>query len=156
MNRARNRNASETAPPDAALSQAFPAGARFAIDGHEFAAIPKEHWDGAERRAGDREARLRQVGFVQLGGVRHILVECRSAEPGTRPPPPISSLLTGRELQVAYSVAEGKGDKVIAFELGISEYTVREHIRRIFHKLNVSKRAALVAQLVRGRMPDDR
>jgi DNA-binding CsgD family transcriptional regulator len=37
---------------------------------------------------------------------------------------------------------------VIAYDLGISEYTVREHMRRIFHKLKVSKRAALVAQLI--------
>jgi DNA-binding NarL/FixJ family response regulator len=57
-------------------------------------------------------------------------------------------MLTSRELQIAYSVADGKCDKVIAHDLGISEYTVREHMRRIFHKLKVSKRAALVAQLI--------
>ena len=64
---------------------------------------------------------------------------------------PISTMLTSRELQIAYSVADGKCDKVIAYELGISEYTVREHMRRIFHKLKVSKRAALVAQLIKTR-----
>ena len=65
--------------------------------------------------------------------------------------PPISSVLTSRELQIAYSVADGKCDKVIAYDLGISEYTVREHMRRIFHKLKVSKRAAVVAHLIKSR-----
>jgi DNA-binding NarL/FixJ family response regulator len=40
---------------------------------------------------------------------------------------------------------------VIAHDLGISEYTVREHMRRMFYKLKVSKRAAVVAQLIKGR-----
>ena len=45
---------------------------------------------------------------------------------------------------------------MIAHELGISEYTVREHMRRIFHKLKVSKRAALVAQLITARFDRSR
>ena len=81
----------------------------------------------------------------------HVLVERREFAGVFEDSAPISTMLTSRELQIAYSVADGKCDKVIAYELGISEYTVREHMRRIFHKLKVSKRAALVAQLVKTR-----
>ena len=85
---------------------------------------------------------------MQLDGVRHVLVERADVAGEAAAATPVSSMLTSRELQIAYSVADGKCDKVIAYDLGISEYTVREHMRRIFHKLKVSKRAALVAQLI--------
>jgi DNA-binding NarL/FixJ family response regulator len=57
-------------------------------------------------------------------------------------------MLTSRELQIAHFVAAGKGDKIIAYELGISEYTVREHVRRIYAKLGISKRTTLVVRIL--------
>jgi DNA-binding CsgD family transcriptional regulator len=60
-----------------------------------------------------------------------------------------TDLLTERELQIAMLVSRGKVNKQIAFQLHISEYTVSTHLRRIFCKLGVSSRAAMVAQLVR-------
>jgi DNA-binding CsgD family transcriptional regulator len=120
----------------------------FTIDGHHFMAIPQREWSRRKANAdGDRQA----AGFVQLGGVRHVLIERGAFEAESVASSSVSSVLTSRELQIAYSVADGKCDKVIAYDLGISEYTVREHLRRIFHKLNVSKRAALVAQLIMAR-----
>jgi len=122
----------------------------FAIDGHHFIAIPQKEWSVAQRKSGNRD-KTRAAGFVELGGVRHVLIE-RPGFDGAGPgPSPVSSMLTSRELQIAYSVADGKCDKVIAHDLGISEYTVREYMRRIFCKLKVSKRAALVAQLIKSR-----
>jgi DNA-binding CsgD family transcriptional regulator len=56
----------------------------------------------------------------------------------------ITTLLTGRELQIATLVASGKVNKQIACELHISEWTVSTHLRRIFAKLGVSSRAAMV------------
>jgi DNA-binding CsgD family transcriptional regulator len=56
----------------------------------------------------------------------------------------ITTLLTGRELQIATLVASGKVNKQIASELHISEWTVSTHLRRIFAKLGVSSRAAMV------------
>ena len=86
---------------------------------------------------------------LQLGGHVYALVRKESA---------VAAIdnqdlqkLTGRELQIAHKIGAGKGDKVIAFELGISEYTVREHVRRIFHKLKVSKRASIVRVLYAAR-----
>jgi DNA-binding CsgD family transcriptional regulator len=52
--------------------------------------------------------------------------------------------LTGRELQIAALVAEGNATKNIAYKLRISEWTVGTHLRRIFAKLNVDNRAAMV------------
>lgn len=56
----------------------------------------------------------------------------------------LTSLLTGRELQVAALVAIGRSNKQIASRLKISEWTVSSHLRRIFIKLNVDSRAAMV------------
>jgi DNA-binding CsgD family transcriptional regulator len=56
----------------------------------------------------------------------------------------IVARLTGRELQIAALVAQGHATKVIAYKLGISEWTVGTHMRRIFAKLNVDNRAAMV------------
>jgi DNA-binding NarL/FixJ family response regulator len=44
-------------------------------------------------------------------------------------------MLTSRKQRIVYSVADGNGDKVIAYDLGIRERAVREHVRRIFHRL---------------------
>lgn len=53
-------------------------------------------------------------------------------------------LLTERELQIAALVAQGQPNKQIAKHLHISEWTVATHIRRIFAKLHVDSRAAMV------------
>jgi DNA-binding CsgD family transcriptional regulator len=56
----------------------------------------------------------------------------------------IASRLTGRELEIAALVAQGYATKNIAFRLQISEWTVATYLRRIFAKLDVSSRAAMV------------
>lgn len=124
--------------------------AHFAIDGHQFVAIPQGQWS-AFCRKGQNDPSLRPSGVVRLDGVRHVLIARGRIDSIADDSSPLSSLLTSRELQIAYAVADGKCDKVIAHELGISEYTVREHMRRIFHKLQVSKRAAVVARLITAR-----
>lgn len=53
-------------------------------------------------------------------------------------------LLTERELQIATLVALGQPNKHIASQLRISEWTVSTHLRRIFIKLGVDSRAAMV------------
>jgi two-component system, NarL family, response regulator LiaR len=64
--------------------------------------------------------------------------------------------LTRRELEVLELIAEGRSNKRIAFELGISEKTVKAHVGRLLAKLGVTDRtqAALLAVrrgLVRSR-----
>ena len=51
--------------------------------------------------------------------------------------------LTPRELEIARYVAKGKSDKVIARELSISHHTVKNHMSRIFDKLQVADRYQL-------------
>lgn len=56
----------------------------------------------------------------------------------------LTTLLTERELQIATLVASGRSNKQIASQLHISEWTVSTHLRRIFIKLGVDSRAAMV------------
>lgn len=56
----------------------------------------------------------------------------------------LTAILTERELQIAVLVASGQGNKQIANQLCISEWTVSTHLRRIFIKLGVDSRAAMV------------
>jgi DNA-binding CsgD family transcriptional regulator len=60
--------------------------------------------------------------------------------------PSAASHLTARELQIAALVAEGRVNKQIAAELQISEWTVATHLRRMFAKLGVDTRAAMVGR----------
>jgi DNA-binding CsgD family transcriptional regulator len=55
-----------------------------------------------------------------------------------------ATLLTERELQIAVLVASGHPNKQIAKQLHISEWTVATYLRRIFVKLSVNSRAAMV------------
>jgi len=55
--------------------------------------------------------------------------------------------LTPREREIASLVSDGRVNKEIAARLGISEWTVSTHMRRIFAKLGVDRRAAMVSRL---------
>jgi DNA-binding NarL/FixJ family response regulator len=54
--------------------------------------------------------------------------------------------LTSREREIAELVAKGHGNKQIAAELRISEWTVSAHLRRMYVKLGVDTRAAMVTK----------
>lgn len=51
--------------------------------------------------------------------------------------------LSPREQQIASGVAAGRSNKEIARRLEISPWTVASHLRQIFAKLGISKRAEL-------------
>ena len=51
-------------------------------------------------------------------------------------------------MEIARLVAQGKTNAQIAKTLGVSSWTVATHLRRIFAKLRVTSRAAMVAHLV--------
>ncbi|TNG02988.1 MAG: response regulator transcription factor [Gammaproteobacteria bacterium] len=55
--------------------------------------------------------------------------------------------LTDREKDVAMAVGQGKSNKRIADDLGISERTVKTHLTRVFEKLNIKDRVALAIML---------
>ena len=56
--------------------------------------------------------------------------------------------LSSREQEIAKLVATGLPNKCIAKQLGISPWTVATHLRRIFGKLGVTSRAAMVAKVL--------
>ena len=56
--------------------------------------------------------------------------------------------LSPREHEIVRMVAKGHPNKIIADVLNISSWTVCTHLRRIFAKLGVGSRAAMVAQLL--------
>lgn len=53
--------------------------------------------------------------------------------------------LTDRELETLERVASGERNKEIAYNLGITERTVKAHLASIYNKLGVDSRAAAVA-----------
>jgi two-component system, NarL family, response regulator YdfI len=57
--------------------------------------------------------------------------------------------LTPREMEVLSMLAEGAGNKTIAWRLGISEHTVKFHLSSIFGKLNASSRTEAVTLAIR-------
>lgn len=66
---------------------------------------------------------------------------------GATPAPANRERLTRREQEVLELLASGRSNKRIAFELGISEKTVKAHVGRVLAKLGVSDRteAAVLA-----------
>ena len=76
----------------------------------------------------------------------------RRAHPGrARPARPVRGpdTLTDRELDVLQLVVAGQRNKEIAATLGISENTVKFHLRNILDKLHAQSRAEAVARAVR-------
>lgn len=53
-------------------------------------------------------------------------------------------LLTEKEMLVLQAVARGFRSKEIAFDMGISERTVKAHLTNIYQKLNVTSRAEAI------------
>jgi len=67
------------------------------------------------------------------------------AEPDV--PADIAELLTKRELEVALLVAGGLTNRVIAHKLGIAEWTVVNHLRKVMRKLECQSRVHVTLRL---------
>ncbi len=52
--------------------------------------------------------------------------------------------ITGRQLEILHLLAQGYANKMIAYELGLSEATVKVHLREVFKALKVTNRTACV------------
>ena len=78
---------------------------------------------------------------AEIDGHRYLLV---------RMPLPLADIihLSPREQEIVRMVAKGHPNKVIADVLNISSWTVCTHLRRIFAKLGVGSRAAMVARIL--------
>jgi len=78
---------------------------------------------------------------VDVDGARYLLVRLPKND---RQPVQLSP----REHEIVRMVAQGHSNKMIADVLAISSWTVCTHLRRIFAKLGVGSRAAMVARLL--------
>jgi DNA-binding CsgD family transcriptional regulator len=74
-----------------------------------------------------------------LDGVRYQLLRAIAV--------PETVHLSSRELEIARMIARGHTNRTIAAVLDISPWTVSTHLRRVYAKLNVGSRAAMVARL---------
>lgn len=86
-----------------------------------------------------------QLSHFELNGQILAIVE---AENSPNTVSDVASFLTGREMQIAALVAKGNSNKQIANQLSISIWTVSTHLRRIFVKLGVDTRAAMVYRCI--------
>jgi DNA-binding CsgD family transcriptional regulator len=76
-----------------------------------------------------------------VNGVRYLLIRMSA-------PIPALVSLTPREQEIVRMVAKGYPNKTIAGVLNISTWTVGTHLRRIFAKLGVASRAAMIARIM--------
>ena len=75
-----------------------------------------------------------------VADVRYVLIRMPAVIPNHAP-------LSPREQEIVRMVANGHPTKVIAGVLNISCWTVTAHLRRIFAKLDVTSRPAMIARL---------
>lgn len=130
---------------------------RFECEKFRFVAIPQDDWMAVQASRSDlRFLHQHLAGRLEMGRTRCVVFGYEVSRNSPCVDASIAQILTRRELQVAMLVAQGKADKEIARQLGISDHTVREHLRRACAKLSVSKRSALVASIMRPtRTPSD-
>jgi DNA-binding NarL/FixJ family response regulator len=100
----------------------------------------------------DREdnatTKRRIIVDAEVDGVRCLLTRLEKS-------PTFGISFSPRESEIARMVAKGYPNKTIAAVLEISPWTVCTHLRRIFAKLHVSSRAAMVARLINGGIVKD-
>jgi DNA-binding CsgD family transcriptional regulator len=147
---ASRRRADTNFGSEAAAGEATPSS-RFELDGHPFIAVRRlsRGWKKANA-APDIASGADAVGRISCSGKHYLVYDAQHMPaPTGGDASSAAEILTRRELQVALLIGDGKCDKEIARQLGISGYTVREHIRRIFAKLHIGRRSAIVACVLR-------
>jgi two-component system nitrate/nitrite response regulator NarL len=93
------------------------------------------------RSSPSADAENRVLLDTEVDGVRCLLVRAML-------PPTDTVLLSPREQEIARMIAKGYPNKTIASVLDISCWTVGSYLRRIFGKLHVTSRAAMVARFM--------
>ncbi|HBY81229.1 MAG TPA: helix-turn-helix transcriptional regulator, partial [Cyanobacteria bacterium UBA11148] len=83
-----------------------------------------------------------------LDGINYYIVRSRQ-----KSPPRIT--LSSREKAIARLVAQGLPNKCIGHQLDISPWTVASYLRRIFAKLGVTSRTAMINQLMQEKILQD-
>jgi DNA-binding NarL/FixJ family response regulator len=91
------------------------------------------------------------IRFVTAGGVfapvDALLADDATPTPERNEAVPPDGLLTPRQRTVLSLLQQGKANKIIAYELGMSESTVKVHIRNIMRKMGATNRTQAIYKL---------
>ena len=79
-----------------------------------------------------------------------VCAACRSPRMKDRP---LNPKLTFREVQVINLISQGRLNKEIAYELHLTEGTIKEYLNRIFRKLGVCNRTELAVWALTQEQP---
>jgi DNA-binding NarL/FixJ family response regulator len=99
-------------------------------------------------KSSSRELMAAALQTVLAGGIylpRELIADMRLHTASLREPTAETGALTPRQITVLSLLANGKSNKAIARELGISEATVKFHVTAVIRKLGVSTRAEAIA-----------
>jgi DNA-binding NarL/FixJ family response regulator len=120
-------------------------------DAQQIKTIPDTLKSGAHgfisTRTTDIPMALAAMRFVKAGGTfapLDLLMTKRPPTTGERPEAAPANQLTPRQTAVLSQVQQGKANKVIAYELGMSESTVKVHVRNIMRKMGATNRTQAV------------
>jgi DNA-binding NarL/FixJ family response regulator len=86
---------------------------------------------------------LSAIRFVQAGGTfapLEMLLSDADVSPAAQPAAQSPYRLTSRQKAVLAQLQQGKANKIIAHELGMSESTAKVHIRNIMRKMGATNR----------------
>jgi DNA-binding NarL/FixJ family response regulator len=135
---------------------ALPAAALVILsDDDDYASVAQAASQGARgyfSTATDLPVLVQGLRLVLLGGTAMPIAVNKAQAPARRVATSVSrfsaELFTPKELEVLRSLATGRPNKLIAYELTICETTVKVHLRHIFRKLGTTNRthAALLAR----------
>jgi transcriptional regulator EpsA len=94
---------------------------------------------------------LRRVALLPGETAAHTEARSSAEAPASLP----ETILSSREIEIMNWVSKGKTNLEIGTILDISSFTVKNHLQRIFRKLNVSNRAQAVAlyEALSSRLP---
>jgi DNA-binding NarL/FixJ family response regulator len=110
------------------------------------------------RRVNQGEYLINDKVFARPAVASRVLKEFRDLAVYGQPETPIFAPLSPREIEILDNIAQGMTNKQVAYELSISEQTVKNHMSSILRKLAVNDRTQAVVYAMRQgwiKMPED-
>ena len=110
------------------------------------------------RRVSNGEYLINDKVFAQPAVASRVLKEFRDLAIYGQPETPIFAPLSPREVEILDNIAQGMTNKQVAYQLSISEQTVKNHMSSILRKLSVNDRTQAVVYAMRQgwiKMPED-
>lgn len=110
---------------------------------------------GYLHKSASRGALVSAIRMTRRPDQRNVTMSVsRQSLTATRPEPHSRGLLSAREIQVLSHVAQARSNRQIGSSLGITEGTVKRHLRNIFDKLGAVSRMEAVNKAVAASLID--